>query len=462
MNTCIFCPNPLNGSDEHIIPQSINGQLHSKELICAKCNNTFGRQLDPILKESLVFILHALNIGNVKKMLVEDESGNIYLYDSKTGKVKHTKPEISIFKVDENKTGISVSGDDDISTVKALATKAARVYGKAALKGKYSITRTTKLNKFLRAKAEIIISGKLILALNKIIVEYFCYCGLDRTLIAALISRVAALDERLDNIRICNSLQNIRKPGETEISHLLVIRSDPKKKMVYAYIEIFNVVCGFTVLVENYQGDEIDFVYHQDAINRQILSGDIILDLNKIEDKPNGFEKNVNALFSRNENRRIQGNFATICEEIIAELNHKLEKGEITGEERDREFIERSCKIAAELMVFEYPDAVDDFSEEEIKGVNYIHSLIREEKIDDFKHYYQNFIGHEFKLDGEEDIYKMEEFDFVKHRPRNGINMVKVFCCFTSIQDGSKKYIPATEVFKSVGTSVLVEESTWL
>ncbi|RYZ18782.1 MAG: hypothetical protein EOO10_25255 [Chitinophagaceae bacterium] len=49
--TCIFCSNPLDGSDEHIIPDSLNGRLHSKGIICSDCNQHFGEKLDPVLKE---------------------------------------------------------------------------------------------------------------------------------------------------------------------------------------------------------------------------------------------------------------------------------------------------------------------------------------------------------------------------------------------------------------------------
>lgn len=64
---CIFCTKQLDNSDEHIIPQSINGRIHSKRLICQKCNHDFGTNLDPIIKETFGFLLHVLKIGNNSK-----------------------------------------------------------------------------------------------------------------------------------------------------------------------------------------------------------------------------------------------------------------------------------------------------------------------------------------------------------------------------------------------------------
>ncbi|WP_367182322.1 HNH endonuclease [uncultured Aquimarina sp.] len=48
---CFFCTNDLDNSDEHIILNSLNGKLHSKEIICSECNNFFGAKLDSVAKD---------------------------------------------------------------------------------------------------------------------------------------------------------------------------------------------------------------------------------------------------------------------------------------------------------------------------------------------------------------------------------------------------------------------------
>lgn len=463
MNThCIFCPNELNGSDEHIIPQSINGQLHSKNLICSDCNNLFGVKVDPVIKETLSFLLHALKIGNVKNLVVQDEEGTSYLMDNVTGKLKHLKPEIGTVTRNDGKIAICVSGPDEISTYKALATKAVRTFGMAALKGEYSASKSTKINTSLSASAEIKITPKLLLALNKIIIEYYCHCDLERELIKPLIIDVGKLDESLTNIKICNTSHNVRKPGNTEISHLIVIRSDGTRKIIYAYVEIFNSICGYTVLVENYEGVKINFVYHQDALNKAVLSEEISINLDAIEEQPAELADNINMLFSRFEDRNIYEQVSLICKDIKDELDVELDKGAISKEDHEKTYIERATKAMAHLMVFVYPDAVEDFNQKELKEIHYIHSLIREDKIEKFKFFYHQFVGHEFTFEEDDAMYKMEEFIFAKHRPRNGINMLKVYCCFVSQKDSSKKYWLATDVFKFTGVPFLPDEFDWL
>ncbi|WP_029285931.1 HNH endonuclease [Pedobacter sp. R20-19] len=459
---CVFCKNVLDGSDEHIIPQSINGQLHSKELICSNCNNLFGVKVDPILKETLGVLLHVLKIGNSKNLVVKDEEGTPYLIDNTSGKLKQIKPQVTTIKRDDGKIQINVIGPDEISTYKAMATKAVRTVGMAALKGEFSTSKSQKINISLSADAEIKIDGKFLLALNKIIVEYYCYCNLNQEWIEPLISSIAKLQENFSNIQICNTSHNIRKPESTEISHLIVIRSDEVKKIIYAYIEIFTVICGYVILVENYEGEKVDFVYHQDAITKEILEMEIDVKIDNIEEQPAEFEHNINALFDRHEDRHIYEQVSLMCKDIKDELDIELERGAITEDEHEKKYVERATKMIAHMMVFVFPDAVEDFNLKELKEINYIHSLIKADKIEEFKFFYHQFIGHEFTFEGNESIYKMENFVFARHRPRNDVHMLKVYCCFVSEKDGSKEYWPATDVFKFTGVPFLPDYFVWL
>ena len=74
---CIFCKSLLDNSDEHIIPQSLNGTLHSRELICHQCNsNFFGLKIDPIIKNLLNPLLIILGWENARPIRAEDQDGS--------------------------------------------------------------------------------------------------------------------------------------------------------------------------------------------------------------------------------------------------------------------------------------------------------------------------------------------------------------------------------------------------
>lgn len=67
---CIFCNTPItkkNKSEEHIIPENIGGKLKSKNIICANCNNQFGRILDGVLLDKFLAIDTYLNLKKKRK-----------------------------------------------------------------------------------------------------------------------------------------------------------------------------------------------------------------------------------------------------------------------------------------------------------------------------------------------------------------------------------------------------------
>lgn len=56
MSACIFCfrdDSTISFSKEHLIPQSVGGELILQDCVCSECNSTFGADIDhEILKQS--------------------------------------------------------------------------------------------------------------------------------------------------------------------------------------------------------------------------------------------------------------------------------------------------------------------------------------------------------------------------------------------------------------------------
>ena len=60
---CALCPNPLDGSDEHILLSALGGRLHSRDILCSKCNTErYSTTLDSELASSLGYFTTALNV----------------------------------------------------------------------------------------------------------------------------------------------------------------------------------------------------------------------------------------------------------------------------------------------------------------------------------------------------------------------------------------------------------------
>jgi hypothetical protein len=80
---CLYCPNPLNGSDEHIILSAIGGRKSSTQILCSRCNNEFGSTIDATLLEALQYFTLIINPpsrrrDNAQKLLVTDDKGDVY------------------------------------------------------------------------------------------------------------------------------------------------------------------------------------------------------------------------------------------------------------------------------------------------------------------------------------------------------------------------------------------------
>ena len=82
---CYICDEELtdtNNSDEHIILNSIGGHLHSKQLLCKRCNSKLGDTADAKLAEDLSFYTDMLKVKKVRKnphkqIMLDDEGREV-------------------------------------------------------------------------------------------------------------------------------------------------------------------------------------------------------------------------------------------------------------------------------------------------------------------------------------------------------------------------------------------------
>ena len=463
-SSCLFCDNPLDGSDEHIIPESVNGRLHTKNLICEACNHKFGSKLDPIVKETLHFLLFALGIGNVKKMKVTDQDGKAYTIDQ-AGKMKEVAPEVKLIKLDDGRVGINVNGEKN-TAIQAFAKKAARTFGRNALKiledKGLKFEEKTNFLAEVKGEAAIEITPKLKLALNKILIEFYAHCGLPIEPIKERRNQIYNLDENGDDIVICNFDLDVRVPKEGMVSHLIVIRSDKERKQLYGYVEILNVICGYTVFEDSYTGPEVDIVYHQNAITGEKLNSAIEINTAAISpDNPN-FDVLANNTLKNARSFEQLSNFQGMLDELKLNLDEEMKAGKISEGEREKLFIENAAQIAAQMMVFGNPDDVADFSDEEEKMVNYIHSVIIESGKDKFEFFYHQLVGREFPSEDDGQTYIMKNFIYKKHVPKKGENRLKAFCYFKAKESNNEKYFPVKEIFDALRLPPPPLDSNWL
>ena len=99
---CLICNETLteaNASDEHIILNSLGGHLHSKDLLCKKCNNKFGKEADAE-QRILYGYVDLFGILQCLVLLSDCYSGKNYMesyvYDVNEGKEINKTPAIRL------------------------------------------------------------------------------------------------------------------------------------------------------------------------------------------------------------------------------------------------------------------------------------------------------------------------------------------------------------------------------
>lgn len=448
IENCIFCNASLDNSDEHIIPNCLNGRLRSTKIICHNCNTSkFGAVLDPIVKKLFNTTLLVLGFENANSVHSEDPEGKKYLY-TKEGKLSPIRPELTEIKKD-GKTYISVNGDDK-NAIKYFAKQATEFIKKGYKPIKFDLKKINESAPPLRIENKFEISPEIILELNKIAIEFYAYSGLDSSYVKHISERVNILDRELDNVVFCNWESEVRIIKPKEISHLIVLRTN-KNGTLYCYIELFNIICAYIKLFDN-SPMEINYLYHQDAITGERFTENILLNLDSEPPNKNAtenFDLLINSLFDRDRNRMFSKVSNEIFKDILDKTEKEVESGELIKEKLQETYFERCSQAIAHLSIHDFPYMIDDFKDEENPEFNYIHSNLQEGQFEKFCELNNSLIGIKvaFHDDGE---YIFESFLKRPFVERNGIRLVNVVCVLTHSETKRRKYIPYRKFFEGL------------
>ncbi|MDF0716958.1 HNH endonuclease [Muricauda sp. 334s03] len=445
---CFFCSNELDGSDEHIILKSLNGRLHSKQIICSACNNFFGLQLDTVAKEFFNPILLVLGLKNASGMIAENLEGEDDYLLRKDNQVVQRRPKMKEIKI-QGRTLISIKGDvkNTMKLFKKRVEKLEKRGGKvlaSKTRGQYGIEP-------LRIKAEFKSSPKLALLLNKIAIEYAAFNKIHTPGIGQLALKIRDLDESSQNVFYCDPEKPVREIQSAEITHLVQLWSEDGT--IYCYIELFNVVCALLVLGSDYSGDPLQFQYYQDAITGEKLTGTVELDtsaLSLVLKKGSGrevdFAKMANQLFERKVDRDFDMRFHIVLTEIKGRLEQELADGKITEKEFAEKFVDESTAFVAECQI-DNPYMWEDLGEPDMAKINFIHSNMPESEFDTFCEKNKPLIGKQVRMDGKE-TYIAEKFLKIPVAEHRGIQIVKV--CVVLFNGLDRLYMPYREFFEGI------------
>ncbi len=220
---CLFCQNPLDGSDEHIIPKSINGRLRSSLLICSQCNAKFGQEIDPVAKKNFNMLLLSLGIGNPSSMQMNDINGDPYLL-RKNQSIVPVKPEVTLHR--DNTPGIRIKGKS--KDVKSLMDKVTKRLKAIGLKPVFKEVENIPTIAALSVEHKITITEDLCLLLNKIALEFYYLKSTNLESVNDARLKVHNRDQEIKNVFFTNYNLEIREYDLGETSH--IVKSEYKTK----------------------------------------------------------------------------------------------------------------------------------------------------------------------------------------------------------------------------------------
>jgi hypothetical protein len=441
--TCLFCSNQNDNSDEHIILNSLNGKLHSKDIICSSCNNFFGSELDKFGKNFFNPILLLLDFKNASGIRVEDIDGDENYILKRLNKIQQIKPLISEFKI----------GDKTILNVRADKKHAQKLFESHSKKfekeGKRIISTASRRyedSSPRKVKVDFIPSKELGVLLNKIALEFCGYNNVVFDEFKELARKVRYLDTSFSNVIYCNLEEEIRLYKSTEISHVIKLFHHNNKLL--AYIELLNITCAIVVLSENHESSILNYEYFQDVLTGEKFEEKIELNLVKIDEAIDDSENQVadvsslvNKLILRKRGRDLLNDINEAITEIKNELEQAYTENLITESEHDELLIEKTAKIIAEIS-FENPYIIDEWDDVNNNELNYYHSNVRDPDFNKFYEINKEFIGTEIIIENE-GTYFVERFEKIPITKQKGILIVKVFVILFNGID--KKYIPYRE-----------------
>lgn len=267
-NFCYRCDNLLektNTSKEHIILNSLGGRLKSKKLLCINCNSTLGNILDADLAEDANLFMNLLlakrergepqNIEGIVKL-----TGDPAVLNNK-GKVNYAHP--------------IVNNDPDDFLIKVNSLKQYKKVIQNLKKripdlDEEAMIKTLEFSKMPKEFTWIMkwSGAQIYPVVIKMMISYYLHENGKIKFIKHLLPFIEKKEVYKKVIHYLPAVP-LYIPGNNEVSQVVKIIGNPKRKLLYAYFEIFNFYPILALINDDYTGKAIDLAY---GIN--ILSGE--------------------------------------------------------------------------------------------------------------------------------------------------------------------------------------------
>lgn len=279
MSKCYLCGMLLSESNrslEHIIPNAIGGHLKSKDLICKNCNSNTGQKIDAEISKQLNFFANMLNIerdrGKPQAFKIKDgETGELYRC-LPGGVPSRIEPKV-------------IKKNDQI-IIKAPDTKIAKQLLNKYIGQNLSLDIDQIINnaeisrEYINNWCNIKISfggADTFKSIYKTALSFYIYSGGNPYCITNIKQIMSDKEIVFNYVKPCYLDYEIVKKDSEEVLHSILIKGNKEIGKLYCYIEYFNAF-KYAVLLDNYyNGDDLNYTYIFNVLNRQEISEEKIV-----------------------------------------------------------------------------------------------------------------------------------------------------------------------------------------
>ena len=273
-----------NETDEHIIPNALGGFLKSNKLVLSRINTGLFDKLDAELADRIeIAFLFKFKRDRGKQPPIKgfNKDGIGYLiYDSKNTTMLPRKP---IEVVDETGTTYLKFPLHQKKEIIAARLKKNPHLNKEDIERSIKEEHTEGAETLYHKHSLNIIANSFdsFRAIAKIATNYAVLNNFNKLLFRDFIEFIKGKDI-LDTMDIGYFYPNdylIYEFGSNEVSHILYLKACSKERLLYCYIELFNLHCFIVILNYDYNGEDFAKSYIWDVQNAKELHKDILLNV---------------------------------------------------------------------------------------------------------------------------------------------------------------------------------------
>ncbi len=257
-----------NHSDEHVIPNSLGGKLKSKKLLSKEVNNKFGETIDAELAKAIKF--HSLlNLkrqdGQNAKISGANSKGVKYnIIDKKTGIQAPRAPRT--IKVN-NKIVIEILSYQKDQYINSFLKKNPNASIETLNVREKTVSNNKGVTVYPYSGFDPIPNYNCFRAIVKIILNYYLLNSGSAAQVKKAIKFVMGENDERKIVQYYFTEDKVFNVNISNTYHLIYLRGDQNQKVVYGYLELYNVHCFIVVLSTDYYGDDFEKIYCLDVID---------------------------------------------------------------------------------------------------------------------------------------------------------------------------------------------------